>query len=93
MIIDVHAHAIVPTALEAMASAHPDYGPELAETGGRRYLHYPGRPNLGPLPDAIFEPELRRRDMERQRVERQVVAVPPPNFHYHVPSRVGVDFA
>jgi aminocarboxymuconate-semialdehyde decarboxylase len=31
--------------------------------------------------------------MDRQRVGVQVIAVPPPNFHYHVDSEVGTAFA
>jgi aminocarboxymuconate-semialdehyde decarboxylase len=91
--IDIHAHAIVPAALTEMAASHPDHGPTLVEDGGRRYLLYPGRERLGPLPDGIFEPELRLADMDRQRVDLQVIAIPPPNFHYHVPPEVGADFA
>jgi aminocarboxymuconate-semialdehyde decarboxylase len=91
--IDIHAHAIVPEALEGMAAAHPEHGPVLVEDEGRRYLAYPGRERLGPLPEAIFEPGLRLADMERQGVDLQVIAIPPPNFHYHVPTPVGADFA
>jgi aminocarboxymuconate-semialdehyde decarboxylase len=91
--IDIHAHAIVPDALVAMATAHPDHGPTLVEDDGRRYLRYPGRERLGPLPEAIFEPDIRLADMDRQRVDVQVIAIPPPNFHYHVPPEVGADFA
>ncbi len=91
--IDIHAHAIVPDALEKMAGAHPDHGPTLVEDDGRKYLSYPGRERLGPLPDAIFDPEIRIVDMDRQRVDLQVIAIPPPNFHYHVPAEVGIDFA
>lgn len=89
----MHAHAIVPRALERMAEAHPDFGPALIEEDGRRYLRYPGRERLGPLPEAIFDPGMRLADMGRQRVDRQIIAVPPPNFHYHVPAEVGADFA
>jgi aminocarboxymuconate-semialdehyde decarboxylase len=91
--IDIHAHAIVPAALTEMAASHPDHGPTLVEDGGRRYLLYPGRERLGPLPDGIFEPEIRLADMDLQRVDLQVIAIPPPNFHYHVPPEVGADFA
>lgn len=91
--IDIHAHAIVPDALSDMASRHPDHGPLLVEDVGRRYLRYPGRERLGPLPEAIFEPGLRLTDMDRQRVDLQIIAIPPPNFHYHVPPEVGADFA
>ena len=92
-ITDIHAHAIVPEALRQMAAAHPEHGPTLVEDGGRKFLSYPGRERLGPLPDAIFDPDLRRKDMDRQRVDLQVIAIPPPNFHYHVPPDVGADFA
>jgi aminocarboxymuconate-semialdehyde decarboxylase len=91
--IDIHSHAIVPDALEEMAAAHPDHGPRLFEDGGRRFLRYPGRERLGPLTEAIFEPDVRLADMDRQRVDLQIIAIPPPNFHYHVPPEVGADFA
>jgi aminocarboxymuconate-semialdehyde decarboxylase len=91
--IDLHAHAIVPQALSEMAAAHPDYGPALVEEDGRSYLRYPGRERLGPLPHAIFDPGLRLADMDGQRVDVQVIAIPPPNFHYHIPMAVGSDFA
>ena len=91
--IDCHAHAIVPAALAEMAASHPDFGPELIEEDERRYLRYPGRERLGPLPEAIFEPNIRLADMDVQRVDRQIIAIPPPNFHYHVPGAAGRDFA
>lgn len=91
--IDIHAHAIVPAALLRMAEAHPDHGPVQYEEDAKTYLRYPGRGNLGPLPESIFDPVLRLADMDRQRVDVQVIAIPPPNFHYHVPVDVGVDFA
>ncbi len=91
--VDIHAHAIVPDALARMVARHPDHGPTLVEDQGRRYLRYPGRERLGPLPEAIFEPAIRLADMDRQRVDLQVIAIPPPNFHYHVPPDVGTDFA
>src|SRR5680860_218268 len=91
--IDLHAHAIVVEATEAMQQARPDHGPVLVSDGGRQYLKYPARERLGPLPDAIFDPALRLQEMDRQRVDTQVIAIPPPNFHYHVPAEVGVDFA
>jgi aminocarboxymuconate-semialdehyde decarboxylase len=91
--IDVHAHAIVPEALIEMHAAHPDHGPVLVEDGGLSYLSYAGRERLGPLPRAIFDPDLRLTDMDSQRVDLQVIAIPPPNYHYHLPADVGVDFA
>lgn len=92
-VTDLHAHAIVPDALAEMASSHPDWGPVLIEDAGRKYLQYPGRERLGPLPDSIFDPDLRLAAMDQQRVERQIIAIPPPNFHYHIPGEPGNDFA
>jgi aminocarboxymuconate-semialdehyde decarboxylase len=91
--IDIHAHAIVPDALRRMEEAHHEHGPTLYREDGNTYLRYPGRGTLGPLPEAIFDPETRLADMDRQHVDVQVIAIPPPNFHYHVPVDVGVEFA
>ena len=91
--IDLHAHAIVPGALLEMHEAHPDHGPVLIEDEGHMYLSYAGRERLGPLPKAIFDPLLRLGDMDVQRVDLQVIAIPPPNYYYHIPPDVGADFA
>jgi aminocarboxymuconate-semialdehyde decarboxylase len=91
--IDIHAHAIVPDALRRMEEAHPEFGPTLYREDGHTYLRYPGRGTLGPLPEAIFDPETRLVDMDQRQVDLQVIAIPPPNFHYHVPGEVGADFA
>jgi len=90
---DVHTHAIVPAALEAMAGAHPEYGPSLFEKEGHTFLNYPGRAPLGPLPRGIFDPETRVKEMDAKRVDVHVIAVAPPNSFYHVPAAVGIDFA
>lgn len=90
---DVHAHAIVPDGLARMASIHPDHGPVLIQDSGASYLQYPGRARLGPMPAGMFDPEIRLREMDDQRVDVQVIAVPPPNYFYHLPPEVGVDFA
>lgn len=76
-----------------MREAHPDAGAELTEREDGYYLNYPGRAPLGPVPRSMFEVELRLADMDSMRVERQVLAVPPPQFNYHVDRKVGIDFA
>ncbi|MFT7475644.1 MAG: aminocarboxymuconate-semialdehyde decarboxylase [Verrucomicrobiales bacterium] len=93
IVVDLHAHAIVPDALLEMQKAQPDHGPIMIDADEKRWLKYPGRERLGPLPEKIFDPALRIADMDRQRVDRQIIAIPPPNFHYHVEREVGVDFA
>lgn len=90
---DVHAHALVPDALSEMAAAYPDHGPRLFEEDGDTFLSYPGRARLGPLPRGIFDPEVRRREMDERRVDIQVIAIAPPNYFYHAPAEVGIDFA
>ncbi len=92
-VVDIHAHAIVPAALAEMAAAYPDWGPFLIEDGGRKYLKYPGRERLGPLSDSIFDPGRRLAAMDSQRVDRHIIAIPPPNFHYHIGGQAGIDFA
>lgn len=91
---DLHTHAIIPEALKEMAASHPDYGPTLFEEGGRTFLSYPGgRARLGPLPEGIFDPEVRLAEMDSKRVDVHVIAIAPPNSFYHLPAEVGVDFA
>jgi len=90
---DVHAHAIVTDALREMAGLHPDHAPEVFEEDGTTFLRYPGRARLGPLPRGIFDPEVRRREMDEQRVDTQVIAVAPPNYFYHVPADTASTFA
>jgi aminocarboxymuconate-semialdehyde decarboxylase len=93
IVVDLHAHAIVPDALAEMQQAQPEHGPVLVEEDGHKWLRYPHRERLGPLPDGIFDPALRLAEMDRQRVDRQIIAIPPPNFSYHLPADVGIDFA
>ncbi|MGF1668091.1 MAG: amidohydrolase family protein [Acidimicrobiia bacterium] len=90
---DVHAHAIVPGALSEMAAAYPEHGPSLFEEDGVTFMQYPGRAKLGPLPEGIFNPEVRLAEMDQQRVDCQIIAIAPPNYFYHVPAEVGIAFA
>ncbi|MPZ73108.1 MAG: amidohydrolase family protein [Nitriliruptorales bacterium] len=92
-VTDLHAHIIVADSLRAMHDAHPEVGPELLEEEDGYYLRYPGRERLGPMPPQMFDVDARISEMDRQRVDVQILAVPPPQFHYHVPTEPGVDFA
>lgn len=83
-VTDLHAHHIVGAALTEMRAAYPDIAPELVEKADGFYLNYPGRPPLGPVPAAMFDVPARLADMARMRVDRQVLAVPPPQLFYHV---------
>ena len=92
-VTDLHAHIIVADSLRAMHDAYPEVGPELLEEEDGYYLRYPGRERLGPMPPQMFDVEARIADMNTQRVDLQILAVPPPQYHYHVPAEPGVDFA
>lgn len=92
-VTDLHAHLIVPTALTEMRTAYPDLAPDLVERDDGYFLHYPGRPPLGPVPASMFDVAARRKDMAAMRIERQVIALPPPQLFYHVPAPAGALFA
>ena len=91
--VDVHAHLILRDALDAMRAAHPDAGPVLLQEGGHYKLQYPGREPLGPVAPGMFDVDLRLADMDARGVDIQVLAVPPPQFHYHADRSAGIDFA
>lgn len=92
-VIDVHAHMIVPVSLDAMRHANPDAGPELVWEDGNAFLLYPGRERMGPVPAKMFDLDARLAEMDRQRVDLQILAVPPPQFYYHVDLETGIAFA
>lgn len=90
---DLHAHAMSVEALESMAAEYPDYAPRLVERGADQFLEFPGRAAMGPLHPGMFDVDVRLADMDRQRVDVQLLSVPPSNFFYHLPAEVGASFA
>lgn len=90
---DLHAHAMSVDALEAMAADYPDYAPTLVERRGDQFLEFPGRAAMGPLHPGMFDVSVRLADMDRQRVDVQLLSVPPSNFFYHLPTEVAAAFA
>lgn len=90
---DLHAHAMSEDALHEMARAFPDHAPRLVERAGDEFLEYPGRAAMGPLHPGMFDVDVRLADMDRQRVDVQLISVPPSNFFYHLPGEVTAAFA
>lgn len=93
VVIDLHAHSVPPEALDALAREDAAAAPRLEWRDGAGWLHFPGRAPLGPVPAGMFDPERRLADMDRQGVDVQVIAVPPPHFFYHLPPGAGAAFA
>lgn len=93
MTTDLHAHLMVREAIDELRGSYPELAPAVEEADGGFLLRYPGRPAMGPVPAAMFDPGLRLADMDRMRVDRQVVAVPPPQFSYHLPAGPAAAFA
>ncbi|MGH9102892.1 MAG: amidohydrolase family protein [Acidimicrobiales bacterium] len=92
-VYDVHAHLMTEEGLAAMSSCSPEMAARLVEVEGGYELHYPGRERLGPIPRSMLDVDLRLADMDERRVDVQVLAVPPPQFHYHVDAALGQELA
>lgn len=87
--IDLHAHLMERQSLEQLTELGPDFGAQLVERDDGYYLHYVGRELLGPIPPGMFDVARRLQEMDARHVDMQVLAVPPPEFYYHVEPAVG----
>ncbi|MBF8184582.1 amidohydrolase [Nonomuraea sp. K274] len=91
--IDLHAHLIDRAAIAILNGRFPELCPALSTGPDGYFLTYPGRPALGPVPASMFEVEARLADMDRDGIDRQVVAVPPPQLLYQLDSAAGATCA
>lgn len=90
---DLHAHIMTVDAVDEMRAAFPDHAPRLVERDAGTFLEYANAAPMGPLAPGMFDLDLRIRDMNRQRVDVQLISAPPSNFFYHLPGDVGEAFA
>ncbi|HEX5995823.1 MAG TPA: amidohydrolase family protein, partial [Jiangellales bacterium] len=90
--VDLHAHVVVPDAVHRMRAAHPDYAPTLCREDAWT-IRIPGHAPMSPVPQGMFDTQVRLDDMDRRRVDLQLLSVPPPHFFYQVPPAVGAEFA
>ena len=88
--IDAHAHLISPEAVDRIARELPTFAPVFTERNGDRFLVYPSGRESGPLPPGMTDPDTRRIDMARQRVDLQLLSPSPPQFGYSLPVEAGV---
>lgn len=93
MVTDLHAHMIVIEALNELRTTYPQHCPRHEPREAGHFLLYPDSPPLGPVPTAMFDLQTRLADMDAAGVDRQVIAVPPPQLMYHLEPSVGADFA
>ncbi len=88
--IDAHAHLVSPAAVERIARELPDHAPVFSDRSDGRFLVYPSGRVSGPLPAGMTDPESRARDMDRQRVDLQLLSPSPPQFGYRLPLAAAV---
>jgi aminocarboxymuconate-semialdehyde decarboxylase len=88
--IDSHAHLIVPAAVERLAVELPEFAPIFVDRPQGRFLVYPSGRESGPLPLGMTDPDARRSDMKRQRIDVQFLSPSPPQFAYSLPAEAAV---
>ncbi|GFG54134.1 hypothetical protein CQY20_21025 [Mycolicibacterium agri] len=81
-VIDAHAHLISTDAVETLREELPDHAPAFEDCPGGRYLVYPNGRASGPLPQGMFDLDVRLDDMDRTGVSVQVLSPNPPQFGY-----------
>ena len=91
--VDVHAHALDRDAIEQMGAEFPGLAPTFAVREGQGYVDFPGGRTDAAAPAGSYDPLVRLADMDRQRVDLQVMAVPPYMFFYETEPEVGTRLA
>jgi aminocarboxymuconate-semialdehyde decarboxylase len=81
MIIDLHAHYIPRSFLEAIEKEGGPYGASLRQDGGDPTIMVGGRP-YGPVTRHYYETKPRLLDMDKAGVEMQVLSLNPPMVYW-----------
>lgn len=87
MPIDVHAHYVPPSMLEALQSRAKDFSLSLVEMPScQRAIHFDNGPKVRPFFPALIEPLPQRlAAMDRQGVDRQILSLWADIFGYRMP--------
>jgi aminocarboxymuconate-semialdehyde decarboxylase len=88
MIIDVHAHYVPRSFLEAIEKEGAPYGASLRRDGGDPTILVAGRP-YGPITRHYYETKPRLMDMDKARVDMQVLSLNPPMVYWADPALAG----
>ena len=84
MVTDLHSHYV---ALDAANGA--DVGIQLEQQASGEVLFSSAGQQMS-LEGQLFDLDLQRRDMERQRLDRRMLVIPPFCFQYELPEELGV---
>lgn len=81
MIIDLHAHYVPPSFLEAIEKDGAPYGASLRRDGDDPVILMAGRP-YGPITRHFYETKARLADMDRAGIDMQVLSLSPPMVYW-----------
>ncbi len=81
MIIDLHAHYVPESFLEAIEKEGAPYGAVLQRAGGDPTILVGGRP-YGPITRHYYQTKPRLADMDRAGVDMQVLSLNPPMVYF-----------
>jgi aminocarboxymuconate-semialdehyde decarboxylase len=81
MIVDLHAHYVPQSFLEAIEKEGAAYGASLRRNGGDPTILVAGRP-YGPITRHFYETKSRLRDMDKAGVDMQVLSLNPPMVYW-----------
>lgn len=82
MTIDIHAHIVPETFIDALAGEVPQARPRIESRADGWYFSYPSGRVSGPFPAGMFDVDARIADMDRDGVDVHALSIPPPQFQY-----------
>lgn len=90
MTIDVHAHFVPPAVIDTLADRGADYGVDLVETEpGCHCCRFPSGMQIRPFFETLTDVDLRLADMDRQKIDRQILTLWADIFGYELPPDKG----
>jgi aminocarboxymuconate-semialdehyde decarboxylase len=90
MTIDVHAHFVPLAVIETLAARGADFGIDLVETEpGCHCCKFPSGMQIRPFFETLTNVELRLADMDRQKIDHQVLTLWADIFGYELPPDKG----
>lgn len=91
MTIDVHAHFVPPEVIETLSDRGADFGIDLIETEpGCHCCRFPSGLTIRPFFETLTNVDLRLADMDRQKIDRQVLTLWADIFGYELPPDKGL---